>query len=157
METRVITIDTNILIKAFIDLDPYHVDVMTYVSRPGEMIGHDIENMIITEYQKNLGKSNGFQKWYNRLCQKHAIHFCEGSLPHCHRSTLITFGCHELTDHAFVGVAYNSSRILISEDSDVGKGPKGCNPPHCDAGAYLRDVMGIQVYSAEEACDSCWS
>lgn len=153
---RVITIDTNILIKAFVDQDPYHIDVTTYASRQGEMIGHDTGNVILAEYQKNLGKSGGFQKWYNRLCQRQAVHFCEGSLPQRHSSSLACRGCHEPTDQVFVGVAYNSGKILISEDSDVGKGSKGCDPPHCDAGAYLRDVMEIQVYSAEEACSSCW-
>jgi hypothetical protein len=156
MENQVITIDTNILIRAFEHQDPYHLDVATYASRPQSMIGLDVNNIIISEYQKNLGGSQGFQKWYQRLCQRMAIHFCDGGIPNCHRTQLTTHGCHEPTDQVFIGVAYNSGKVLVSEDSDVGKGPRGCAPPHCYAGAYLRDVMGIQVLSAEEASNS-WS
>ena len=152
----IITIDTNILIRAFVNEDPYHRDVTAFVSRPSSMVGMDTNNVILNEYQKNLGRSPGFQKWLTRLWQKHLIHQCDGSLPNRHSSRLREYLCGQSTDQTFIGVAFNSDKILISEDSDVGKGPKGCDPPHCHAGEYLAKVMGIQVYDAEEAYDSFW-
>lgn len=132
-------------------------EVTTYVSRPDSMVGMDVDNIILDEYERNLSRSNGYRKWLTRLWEKQRVHWCTGRLPNHHSSTLGRYGCHEPTDQTFVGVAYNSDRVLISEDSDVGKGPKGGDPPHCYAGEYLANDMGIQVYSAQEACDSCWS
>jgi len=68
-----------------------------------------------------------------------------------HSSKLSELGCHEPTDHVFIAVAFNSDKHLISEDSDVGKGPKGNQPPHCKALEYLTHTMGITIYDAQEA------
>lgn len=153
---RTITIDTNILIGAFKRQDPYHSDVQAFVSQEGSMLGLDTDCVILQEYRNNLRSNQGFEKWVNRLFQKQRIQYCNGNLPLRHRTALATFGCHEPTDQVFVAVAYHSDKILISEDSDVGKGPKGSEPPHCHAGEYLREQMGIRVFSAEEASD-WWS
>lgn len=147
-----IAIDTNILVKAFCEGEPDHIAVTTFVTQRRHNLSFDFEGTICEEYQKNVGKSAFYQKWYKRLTDIKALHYYHGRLERRHKNRLCEFGCHEPTDHAFIAVAFNSDRHLISEDSDVGKGPKGNLPPHCHALRYLSETMGITVYDAHEAC-----
>lgn len=146
----IVAIDTNILRQAFVDEEVDHRTVVQFVVQKHDLC-HDHDKVILQEYQRNVGKSLGFRKWYQRLQQRQAIHYCSGKLPESCSSKLSRLGCHEPSDQVFVGVAYNSDKILISEDSDVGKGPKGSESPHRDAHRYLTQAMGLRVYDAAEA------
>lgn len=147
-----VAIDTNILVRAFCGGEPEHTAVTSFVTQKLHNLCHDFEKAIINEYEKNVGSSVFYRKWYNRLTEINALYFCSGKLNASHRTQLCKFGCHEPSDHTFIAVAFNSDKHLISEDSDVGKGPKGSQPPHCDALKFLNDAMGITVYDAKEAC-----
>lgn len=147
--STMITLDTNILIKAYRDYEPEHVYAVSTVVQMG-MLCLDNEAQILEEYRRNLGTNLGYRKAYQRLVQRQAIHFCSSHISARHASKLRASQCHEPSDHILIGVAYNSGKILVSEDSDVGKGPKGHEPPHCDAFKYLTDDMGLQVLDAHE-------
>jgi predicted nucleic acid-binding protein len=150
-----LTIDTNILVKAFIEREPAHSAVLyTLITSEGPRLCLDTDGFIKKEYDKNLSKVAGYWKWYQRLskCVK-AIEYHDNRLPKSHCIKLSTIGCHEPSDLVFIGVAFNSGKIFISEDSDVGKGPKGLEDPHPRALNYLMNVVGICVYDAEEAVE----
>ncbi len=148
-------LDTNILVRAFRDSEPDHQSIIGLIGRSIK-ICYDFEEVIVREYEANVGRTPGYRKWYARLQQVQGIHYCTGKFPRKHRSTLTTLGCHEPSDHAFIGTAYNSGRILVSEDSDVGKGPNGHRKPHCDALNYLTNTMSLNVYDAIEFCQLLW-
>ena len=124
----------------------------TLAARNGNMVCHDHLGVILAEYQKNLGRNGGFQKWYRRLQQTASIHYDNGNLKKSYATKLRGVGCHESTDHVFIAVAYHCDRILVSEDSDVGKGPKGAEPPHPDALKFLEQDLKMRVYDAQEFC-----
>lgn len=147
-----LTVDTNILINAFEKYEPDHMSVVYGFGAPnGPHLNYDMQGVIVGEYENNVGSTIGFRKWYQRLHKLQAINYCDGKLSNRHREKLSLLGCHEPSDHTFVAVAYHSDKILISEDSDFGKGPKGNILPHCKALVYLNEKMGISVYDAKEA------
>lgn len=147
-----IAIDTNILVNAFKNHEPVHNAVASLIVLRKARLCHDTASKIVEEYERNLGNVDSYRKWYNTITELNAIDFCKGRLPKQHCEQLSEFGCHEPSDHVFIAVAFYSDKHLISEDSDVGKGPKGNQPPHCDALRYLNGTMGITVYDAQEAC-----
>lgn len=149
-----IAIDTNILVKAFCEWEPVHAVVTSFVTQKSHSLCYDFEGSIDKEYRKNVGRSEAYQKWYKRITEVQALYYCSGKLHHAHKDQLCRLGCHEPTDHVFIAVAFNSDKYLISEDSDMGKGPKGNKPPHCQALKYLNGTMGITVYDAQEACNN---
>src|SRR5262249_28203065 len=54
-------------------------------------------------------------------------------------------------NHVFIGTAYNGGKILISEESELGRGSRGNLSTTNDALAYLENQMQLQVFSAKEA------
>lgn len=152
----IIVIDTNIIVKAFKYDEPDHRHLTGLIGRNNRKLSCDesTQGTIFQEYRRNVGNYGGYQKWFTRLVQRQAIHFQNKySLTKKDQTCLKGYECHEPTDLVFIGVAYHSGKILISEDSDVGKGPKGYLPPHCDALQYLTENMGVTVLDAQEACD----
>lgn len=150
---QTVVFDTNILVKAFIQLEPDHQLVLFAITGKKLFLGLDTQGIIFKEYQKNLSRSENYRKWMGKVNDRKRI-FSVGKsdLPARHKKFLEIHGCHEPADHVFIGVAFHSDKILVSEDSDVGKGPKGNEPPHPEALTYLTTQMGLSVYDAEEAC-----
>lgn len=149
-----IAIDTNILMMAYGMQESRHQEVAIWACRNGNQVCHDHAGVIEKEYRKRLGDLEGFRKWYRRLQQVNAIDYCRGDLNPSYVNKLCKLGCHEPTDHVFIAVAYHTDRILVSEDSDVGKGPKGNQSPHCDALSFLSHELNIMVLGANEFCAS---
>ncbi len=146
-----VTIDTNILVNAYNNMEPDHLAVVTQFGvRNNLYINFDHNNVIFRQYENEVGSREGYRKWYKRLLDMKKIYLCSGQLPARHRRKLETVGCHEPSDHVFIGTAFNSDRILITEDSDMGKGPNGNIPPHDIALEYLTETMELQVFDAEE-------
>lgn len=150
--TRVV-IDTNILVKAFCDDEVDHRCVTSSIVSKKLGLALDHAGRIFKEYDKNVGKTLGFKKWWVRLKQIEAFKYFSSQLKDRDRSKLELLGCHEDSDHIFLAVAYNADRILITEDSDFGKGPKGNHPPHSQALHYIQTTMGIIVMDAKQACE----
>lgn len=150
----IITIDTNILRSAFEKFDQDHLNITNMMGRDGRILGCDGDKEIESEYKRNVGGLLPYRKWYQRLFQQQAIHYqSKYNISEKHQARLRRLQCHEPSDLVFIGVAFHCGKILISEDSDVGKGPKGHEPPHCDALAYLTNEMGLTIWDAREACE----
>lgn len=152
----IITIDTNIIVQAFEEEEPDHRLVIGLVIKGKHKLGCDVNEggIILQQYKKNIRKNTlGYSKWIKRLYQLNAICFqSKYDISNKHKTRLSRLQCHEPSDLVFIGVAFHSDKILISEDSDVGKGPKGHIPPHCDALSYLTKEMELTILDAEEAC-----
>ncbi len=146
----IVAIDTNILVRAFNEWEPDHIRVVYSVDR-GKKVCHDHGKVIKQEYENNVGRLQSYRKWYRRLQQVQAIHYCCGKLPARHQTELAKLECHEASDHVFIAVAYRSGKVLFTEDSDMGKGPKGKVPPHDQALAYLEGRLGLTVCDVQEA------
>ena len=144
------SLDTNILVKAFLDYEIEHRNVLAYIENFILLL--DYENSIYKEYLKNCD-CIAFQKWWCRLQQKDAFYFVSGKLNRKHLKKLKKLGCHESKDYIFIAVAYNGKGSLISEDSDFGKGIKGVQSPYCNILHYIQNTMGIKVFNAAEALE----
>lgn len=148
-----ITVDTNILVIAFIENEVDYLSLVYQIVQDDLHICHDHQGEIIKEYTRNLKSSKAFRKWYKRLNQNKTIYYCSSNMNKKFIKDLTALGCHEPSDHVFLGVAVNSDKILVTEDSDFGKGPKGDEIPHCKALEYLSNHLSIRVYDATEACE----
>jgi predicted nucleic acid-binding protein len=83
----------------------------------------DTRQQIEREYRKLLGGTEMFEKWYKEATIDSRF---TGVLRDRHRTKLTELGCHEPSDHVFIAVAIESpDKILLTEDSDMGKGIKG--------------------------------
>lgn len=145
-----VTVDTNILINAFQKFSRLHQGVLSLIEATEAVICLDIGQMITHEYRKELSGVEQFEKWYQEMFTCFDSRY-KGRLPSKHVKKLTKCGCHEDSDHVFIAVAWESGRILLTEDSDMGKGPKGQIPPHDQALAYLESVLNLTVHDAQEA------
>ena len=151
---QTVVFDTNILVQAFEKLESDHQFILLAITQKKFLLGWDTQGSICKEYEKNLYRSENYRKWLQKVQQLGQISYVgKSSLPVTHKQFLETHGCHEASDHGFIGVAFHSGKILVSEDSDIGKGPKGHQPPHMEALNYLTTKMGLSVYDAKEACE----
>lgn len=148
-----LTVDTNILIDGFANHSIDHTSFLHLFTRDRIEYGLalDQEGEIQKEYEKNLGNNDFYRKWLNRLFQLQSICIVPGKLSKRHGKKLKSHGCHQKSDHTFIAVAEKSGKVLITEDSDFGKGPNGNQPPHDKALEYIQNVIGIRVLDVTEA------
>lgn len=144
-----VTIDTNILVTAFLEHSWDHLSVTVLVRTIGSKVCLDSGSRILTEYRNKLAELELFQKWYTEVSPQ--FEWYSGKLPKRHANFLSNHGCHEPSDHVFIAVAHRSGKVLFTEDSDMGKGPRGKDPPHDQALAYLEGTLGLTVCDAKEA------
>lgn len=146
-----LTVDTNILDKGFIEFSTHHLLVLYAIASTRKVICVDSGGQITREYRNKLSGRENFEKWYKEVVLDSRY---RGQLAPRHANELTKLGCHQQSDHIFIAVAYESSdKILLTEDSDMGKGPKGQEEYHKKALDYLLNTVGIRVYDASEARD----
>lgn len=153
MNKNYLTVDTNILIEGLIN---YSIDYTSFLhlftrERADYGLAIDQEGEIIKEYETNLGGSDFYRKWLGRLEELQSIYCVSGKLCKSHSKRLKSYGCHQESDHVFIAVAKRTGRVLITEDSDFGKGPKGNQHPHDKALEYIQNVIGVKVLDINEA------
>lgn len=150
---QTVVFDTNILVQAFVRFKSDHIAILHTITREKLRLGLDQGKGIRKEYENNLSGSEFYRKWIQEVEKRGQVNQVgKSDLPDKHKQLLKKYGCHEPSDHIFIGVAFHSDKILVSEDSDMGKGPKGHESPHPKALKYLTDNMGLTVYDAAEAC-----
>jgi hypothetical protein len=150
-----VAIDTHVLIGAFKDWDMECVKTVSIIIEEDRLVKLclDRECVIEQEYKDRVGSLEGFRKWYQCLFQNHAFLYNTGKFSNEHRDKLVAKGCHRISDHAFIGVAFNSDKVLISGNSAVGKDSKESKHLYCDVLEYLTEVMRINVFNAKEFCE----
>lgn len=143
-----LTIDTNVLINAFSKYSDLHLTVLYVIASTSKTICTDAQGCIEKEYRKKLSGREIFEKWYRDVSLDSRY---KGRLSSRHVKALKKNGCHESSDHVFISVALESyDKILFTEDSDMGKGPKGSEDVHQRALKYLTD-LGLTVCDINEA------
>lgn len=150
---QTVVLDTNILIGAFGEKPKSdHQSIPKAILEKKFCLGWDSQRSICKEYEKHLSGLTSYQKWLQTLQQRNQVcYVTKSDLLPSDQDFLKAHGCHQASDHVFIGVAFHSGKILVSEDSDMGKGPKGHESPHPKALKYLTDNMGLTVYDAAEA------
>ena len=145
-----LTIDTNILVNGFTRPSFTHLTVLSAIVSSHKTVCTvcvDSGGKIVHEYRNLLGGKEIFEKWFKEATINSRF---TGVLRNSHRTTLTALGCHEPSDHVFIAVAIESpDKILLTEDSDMGKGVKGQT-----AGKildYLTKTLYLEVLDANEA------
>lgn len=152
-----LTIDTNILMKAYAATDDYSLEcasfIMGFYNNKEHLITFDYDGKIRKEYFDNLSENEQFIKLYTALEHQQRFDFVSGNLYSQHKKQMISLGFHEPEDHVFVAVAFHSDQIIITEESDYGKGPssKANDPKKQAVLAYLKNIMALQVFDSIEA------
>ncbi len=144
-----VTIDTNILVNAFLQQSLDYLGVTILVWTTGVGICLDFGSHMHAEYRNKLSGVELFEKWYSEVSPQFEWH--DGKLPKRHARILSSYGCRGPSDHVFIAVACRCGKILFTEDSDMGKGPKGKDSTHAQALVYLEGELGLTVCDAKEA------
>lgn len=144
-----LTIDTNILINGFEKHSFVHLTILSAIVGTRKTVCLDCRQQMSREYRKSLGGKEMFEKWYKEANIDSRF---SGVLRNTYSSSLVALGCHEPSDHVFIAVALESpDKILLTEDSDMGKGIKGHEMTPRQILAYLTDTLHLQVLDANEA------
>jgi hypothetical protein len=145
-----ITIDTNILIQAFQDVSLKHIDLVMVVRLFGHCITMDHAKELEGEYENKLSKNTLFQKWYKEFSPTRT-QFCDCRVINRHLIQLNRFGFHDHIDQIALGIACNSDKYLLTEDSDFGKGDSQKAIEHLNVKSYITNQMQVVLHDATEA------
>ncbi len=144
-----IVIDTNIWVKSICDKEfDYDCDMALhkFMADEEQVLVLDENGVIDREYRDNV-KGKRFEIMMRELERKQKKTFVSGKIDNKHKKRLLEIGFHEEEDHVFVGVAMNSGKMIVTEDSDYGaKGEEGKQAVF----TYMKDEMGLHVLSAKE-------
>ena len=147
----IVVIDTNILRKAVADNSWEHVCVLVNLNTFNHYLAVDYENLLLGEYQDELGSYLLFQKWYTETVKRNHIYYCSHHLTNKHKKELIRLGFHEPKDMIIVGLAWSADKYIVTEDSDFGKGQENRAAAHCQVLKYFNEQMGLTIHCANEA------
>jgi predicted nucleic acid-binding protein len=145
-----VVIDTNILRKAAVDNSWEHITVMVYV-RDSHHITLDYEHKLFGEYEREVGSSSLFQKWYAEMVRGQRICYCSHHVPARHKRELCRLGFHGPEDCVLVGLAINGDKYIVTEDSDFGKGNQRRAQQNVEVLRYLCSEVGLTIHDADEA------
>jgi len=151
IKTKHLTIDTNILVNGFKKHSFTHLTILSAIVSTRKTVCVDSGGQIVLEYRRLLGGKEIFEKWYKEAT---IVSRFKGVLRDCHRTKLTELGCREPSDHVFIAVAIESpDKMLLTEDSDMGKGVKGQEENSRKILAYLTENLRLQVLDAKEALE----
>jgi len=146
-----LTIDTNILVNGFQELSCPYLTILYVIVSTRKTVCVDSGGQIVHEYRKLLGGKEIFEKWFKEATIDSRF---KGVLRECHRTKLTELGCRKPSDHVFIAVAIESpDKILLTEDSDMGKGVKGQEETSRQILAYLTGNLQLKVLDANEALE----
>ena len=147
----IVVVDTNILMIAICESSISHTCVMTNIIVKEHSLAFDYDEILLDEYRKNLGQNQFFQKWYAEVIKRNLVYFCSHHFPSRHKRELEKLGFHGEVDLTIVGLGWNGSKYLVTEDSDFGKSV--INPARNNnlVLEYLNNKMGLTIHCADEA------
>lgn len=150
---KYIVLDTNIFHAAFNDSTSDAMSVLHKIKTDIKLgICLDNEYEIIDEY---FGQSCSelIQRWILRTFGNipNKIYYCSSNLDDCVEFELKRLNF-EPADLPFVGTAYNSDKIIVTEDSDYGVGSnlKAQTPIKQSVLQYLQSI-GMTIYDYNSA------
>lgn len=147
----IIVIDTNIVVKGFVDEDLLALDYfLGHFRNRCRHIAIDFDGRMMKEYRDNTRGNKLFEKWLVHLQQNNQVQYFDGTLPERVRKQLLELKFHEEADHVFVAVAMNAGRILLTEDSDYGKGDETKAAEKKAVLDYLLKELNLQVFDMNE-------
>lgn len=152
-----IVLDTNVLIKGFLEgnADCNSIIYSFYTNKLNILVFDITNTQIIKEYRSNLSDSELYQKWYAALAQGNKFFYTNGTLSIKIKSDLLKLGFHEASDHCFVASAYETDKVLISEDSDYGKGKEEKAKDKIEVLRYMTEQIGMRIMDYNEGRDFC--
>lgn len=149
-----IVLDTNILVGAINNDANYRLDASQAYSKflldANMKLAFDIKGEIKQEYDDNLRNIRKYQLEYQHLCQQQRIVYYSSNIPVRVKQHLLSIGFHEEEDHVFFGVAYNSDKIIVTNDSDYGV----TNDEDKIVVAEYMQETGLKVFSAQTFVNS---
>jgi hypothetical protein len=150
----IFVIDTNILVKGFIenDLATMFSFIHAFFIDPEKKIALDHNRVMLGEYSTYLDGEDLFQKWFVHLQHSNQIYYVSGALTNGTREKLLELGFHEESDQTFVAAAINTDRIIVTEDSDYGKGNEIKAKDKQEVLAYMVDKLNLKVFDTDEVC-----
>jgi predicted nucleic acid-binding protein len=152
-----ITIDSKIWVCAFSEKPgEWSFDCEGFLYKfieSNHSLAVDYERNVLREYNDNLKYNERYRAFYRMLDSSHRIEFVDATLTNKHKGSLLALGFHEPEDHVFVGVAYNADKMIITEDSDYGKGihPKAKESDKQAVLRYMITEMELKVLDSNEA------
>jgi AAA+ ATPase superfamily predicted ATPase len=145
-----VVLDTNILCKAAEhELD--YLEVMIQIRRHQHSLTLDHANLLYNEYNRYVKDDPFFQKWYQEILREQRIYYCSHNIPGRAKRKLIEMGFHGEIDLVVVGLAINSDKYIIVEDSDFGKGHEQRAAENRHILEYFNINLGLLVHNANEA------
>ena len=150
-----VVIDTNIWIKALANDNDYNLTcdrvLLGFLNKHDLQIALDAEWKMEKEYMDNLQESRRYQCIMCQLEHEQRKTWSSSHLPQKHLNKLEELQFHEPEDRIFVGVAYNTDKQIITEDSDYGvHGEEDKRETY----HYMKNEMNLSVYSAEQALET---
>jgi hypothetical protein len=118
---------------------------------------HDTGKRLSSEYRRNAGGRELFEKWYTVMGSKeNGIQYLPIDLDRNYKKiseTLIGMGFTGEVDRILVALALETrnDQYIITEDSDFGKGSTEKAKEHDDVLHYLTNQLQLTVHDANEA------
>ncbi len=125
---------------------------MTYIIKQKHQLTLDYEGILLRGYEGNVGGHALYKKWYSEIIKKSCTYYCSHHVARKIVTRLKKKGLHEDEDHLIIGLAINSDKYIVTEDSDFGIGCDVCAQEHSDVLEYL-NVIGVKVHNATDACN----
>lgn len=117
-------IDTNIFVHAKDLHREYGMNCFMFLSnfmQRNDNMALDHDNRIMQEYQDNIsGKDIFFQMFFVEMHRQKRFIYGDSKINKRQKDRLVQLGFHEPEDHIFVGVALNTGKTIITDDSDYG-------------------------------------
>lgn len=150
-----VVIDTNIWVKALANDKDYNLDcdraLLGFLNKSDLQLALDTEWEIEKEYIDNLQENRRYQCIMRQLEVEQRKTWDSSHLAKKHLDKLDELQFHEPEDRVFVGVAYNTDKQIITEDSDYGVHGEEEKKAVYD---YMKEKMSLNVYSAEQALET---
>ena len=146
-----LVIDTNIFVHAK-DMDRvYGMNCLMFLSnflQCDDKMALDYKNEIWQEYQDNLSEYKFFQEFYKQMQWQNRFAFADSKINRKEENKLIELGFHEAEDHVFVGVALNTGKTIVTDDSDYGANGE---PDKQKVYEYMQTELHLNVWNSEQA------
>lgn len=116
-------IDTNIFVHAKDMHKDYGMNCLMFLSnfmQRNDNMALDYKNKIMQEYQDNISEDTFSQKFLVEMHMQNRFVYVDSKISKREKDKLVQLGFHEPEDHVFVGVALNTGKTIITDDSDYG-------------------------------------